>query len=83
MTSNGISFILERITLPKTLQKDVGEGVSTSSSSEQERIPTPEPSQVEEYGPMSPLPTEVRFEDILNGIERERTEGWHMGVNVE
>lgn len=75
MTSNGISFILERITLPKDPQKDEGEGASSSSSSEQERVPTPEPSQVEEYGPMSPLPTEARFEDIVNGIERERAGG--------
>lgn len=68
MASNGISFILERITLPKTLHRDGGEGASPSSGPEQERMPTPEPSQVEEYGPMSPLPTEVRFEDILSVI---------------
>ena len=82
MASNGILFILECITLPQTLHKDVREGAS-SSSSEQERMPTPEPSQVEGYGPMSPLPTEVRFEDILSVIERERTEGWRMGIDVD
>jgi hypothetical protein len=75
MTSNGISFILECITLPKPVQKDEDEGASSSCSSEQERMPTPEPSQAEEYGPMSPLPTEVRFDHILIGIEKERTGG--------
>jgi hypothetical protein len=74
MASNGISFIHERINLPKPIQRDGGEGASSSSGPVQERMPTPEPSQVEEYGPMSPLPSEVRFEDILNVIERERTE---------
>ena len=72
MTSNGILFIPENITgsnIPKkTEPKDSESSVG---------LPTPEESQVEQYGSGTPPPTEMGYEAWLQAVydeERRTTE---------